>query len=98
MVDSWPTRRDQPVSVALSPAADHLALSVGQRLIVSAVSGRSLDAPLVQLACALSPGLTWSPGGGKLAFRDDDGKARILDLAGSVLVAGGEVRMETLDE
>ena len=35
MADSWPTRRDQPVSVALSPAGDRLALSVGQRLSVS---------------------------------------------------------------
>ncbi len=38
MVDSWPTRRDQPVSVALSPAGDRLALSVGQRLSVSDIA------------------------------------------------------------
>ena len=32
--DSWHDRRDQPVSVALSPVGDRLALSVGQRLSV----------------------------------------------------------------
>src|SRR5215831_14778488 len=82
VVDSWPTRRNQPVSVALSPTADRLALSVGQRLDVSAVSGHVLGAPALQLACALAPGLAWSPGGDKLAFRDDQGKGQLLDLSG----------------
>jgi GTPase SAR1 family protein len=99
IADSWPTRRDQPVSVAMSPTADRLALSVGQKLTVWPVSGCSLGAPLRQLACALTPGLTWSPLGDKLAFRDDDGKARLLHLAGldpSGLDAGGQANMETL--
>jgi GTPase SAR1 family protein len=95
IADSWPTRRDQPVSVAMSPTADRLALSVGQRLTVSPISGCSLGAPLVQLACALTPGLTWSPLGDKLAFRDDDGKARILDF--SALNAGGQFHMDALE-
>jgi GTPase SAR1 family protein len=95
VADSWPTRRDQPVSVALSPAADRLALSVGQRLNISAIHGRSSSEPLLQLACALAPGLAWSPDGSRLAFRDDDGKGRLLDLSGQVS-AGGEPWMETL--
>jgi GTPase SAR1 family protein len=94
--DSWPTRRDQPVSVALSPAADHLALSVGQRLVVSPVSGLSVGLPVLHVTCALTPGLTWSPSGDKLAFRDDDGKGRLLDLSDLPSAAGGEVRLETL--
>jgi GTPase SAR1 family protein/nucleotide-binding universal stress UspA family protein len=96
VADSWPTRRDQPVSVALSPAADRLALSVGQRLNVSVISDHSRGAPPLQLACALAPGLTWSPGGGKLAFRDDDGQGRLLDLSGPFPADGAEPRMETL--
>jgi GTPase SAR1 family protein len=94
-VASWPTRRNQPVSVALSPTADRLALSVGQRLDVSAVSGHALGAPPLQLACALAPGLAWSPGGDKLAFRDEHGKGQLLDLSGPVLAASGEVRTVT---
>jgi len=81
VADSWPTRRDQPVSVALSPTAELLALSVGQRLSVSVISGGSRGEPLLQLACALAPGLTWSPSGDKLAFRDEDGKGWLLDLS-----------------
>jgi GTPase SAR1 family protein len=96
VADSWPTRRDQPVSVALSPTADRLALSVGQRLSVSMISDRSRSEPLLQLACALAPGLTWSPSGDKLAFRDDDGKGRLLDLSGQVVAVDSEDRMETL--
>jgi WD40 repeat protein len=82
VADSWPTRRGQPVSVALSPTRNRLALSVGQRLSISATSGRSCSGPLFQLACALAPGLTWSPDGDKLAYRDEDGKGRVLDLSG----------------
>jgi small GTP-binding protein len=92
---SWPDRRDQPVSLALSPAADRLALAVGQRLSVSSMSEDSRGEPL-QLACALTPGLTWSPGGDKLAFRDDDGKGQVLDLSGRIPAVGEEARMETL--
>lgn len=78
---SWPTRRDQQVSVALSPAADRLALSIGQRLSIAAITGNSLGVPLAQLTCALAPGLAWSPDGRRLAFRDDRGRGRLLDLS-----------------
>jgi WD40 repeat protein len=84
VADSWPTRRGQPVSVALSPPGDRLAWSVGQTLSVSAISDRSCSAPLLQYACALAPGLTWSPGGDKLAYRADDGQGRLLDLSGPI--------------
>jgi GTPase SAR1 family protein/WD40 repeat protein len=91
VADSWPTRRGQPVSVALSPAGDRLALSVGQKLSVSALSDRSCSAPLLQLACALAPGLTWSPGGEKLAYRDEDGQGRLVDLSGRIPANGESV-------
>lgn len=94
VADSWPTRRGQPVSVALSPTADRLALSVGQRLNVSVISDHSCGEPFVQLACALAPGLTWSPSGDKLAFRDDDGKGRVLDLSDQA--PGNGAKIETL--
>jgi GTPase SAR1 family protein len=97
VADSWPTKRGQPVSVALSPTADRLALSVGQRLSVSAISDRrSCGEPLYQLACALAPGLAWSSAGDKLAFRDDDGQCRVLDLSGEVPVVDGQVQTEVL--
>ena len=96
VADKWPTRRGQPVSVALSPAGDRLALSVGQRLSVSAISDRSCSEPLLQRACALAPGLTWSPGGGKLAYRDDDGKGRLLDLSGQIPTDGEADQAKTL--
>ncbi len=97
VADSWPTKRGQPVSVALSPTADRLALSVGQRLSVSAISDRQTRGePLYQLACALAPGLAWSPAGDKLAFRDVDGRCRVLSLAGEVPVVDGEVQTELL--
>ena len=80
VADSWPARRDQPVSVALSPAGDRLALSVGQRLSVSDIDRRLPRRAAAPAACALAPGLTWSPGGDKLAFRDDDGQGRVVDL------------------
>lgn len=83
MADTWPTRRDQPVSVALSPAGNRLALSVGQRLSVSDISDGARLAPRLQVACAPAPGLTWSPGGDRLAFRDDDGQGRIAELSGA---------------
>ncbi len=97
MADKWPTKRGQPVSVALSPTADRLALSVGQRLSVSPISDRqSCGAPLYQLACALAPGLAWSPAGDKLAFRDADGRGRVLDLSGEVPAVEGEIQTELL--
>lgn len=87
-------RTNQPVSIVLSPTADRLAVSVGERLHVSAVSGRSVGAPQLQLPCALTPGLAWSPGGDKLAFRDDDGRGRLLDLSGPFHAVDGKVRTE----
>jgi GTPase SAR1 family protein len=96
MVDSWPTRRDQPVSVALSPAGDRLALSVGHRLSVSDIIDGSRVEPRLQMACALAPGLTWSPGGDKLAFRDDGGQGRLVDLSGPLSTPEAETRMMAL--
>ena len=75
VADAWPTRRDQPVSVAFSPAGNQLALSVGQRLSVSDITDGSRVQSRLQMACALAPGLTWSPDGDRLAFRDDAGQA-----------------------
>jgi GTPase SAR1 family protein len=84
LADSWPSRRDQPVSVALSPASNRLALSIGQRLSVSDITHDFRLNPRLQLACALAPGLTWSQDGSKLAFRDDAGIGRLVDLPGSM--------------
>src|SRR6185312_5074305 len=78
IANSWPTRRDQPVSIALPPTGDRMALAVGQRLTVSAISADSPGGLAIQLPCALTPSLTWSPGGNQLAFRDEDGKGRLL--------------------
>jgi GTPase SAR1 family protein len=89
IADSWPTRRDQPsVSVALSPAGDRLALSVGQRLTVSDIDGGSRLTPRFHLSCALAPGLAWSSTGDSLAFRDDDGQRRLVDLPRPAPAAG----------
>jgi GTPase SAR1 family protein len=96
VADKWPTRRGQPVSVALSPAGDRLALSVGQRLSVSTISDRSCSAPLLHRACALAPGLTWSPGGDKLAYRDDDGQGQLLDLSAQIPADGEAAQAEAL--
>jgi GTPase SAR1 family protein len=76
--------------------ADRLALSVGQRLLISDITSRSLGSPLASLPCAVSPNLMWSPIGDKLAFRDDGGKARVLDLSSPLPGAVGEYRTETL--
>jgi GTPase SAR1 family protein len=84
LADSWPSRRDQPVSVALSPASNRLALSIGQRLSVSDITHDFRLNQRLQLACALAPGLTWSQDGTKLAFRDDAGIGRLVDLPGSM--------------
>lgn len=91
---AWPERVGQPVSLAVSPAADRLAVLVGQRLVVSQVAGSSLGDPLIQLACAPFPALAWSPDGGSLAFTDDDGRGRVLDLSGSFPVVGEAVPAE----
>jgi GTPase SAR1 family protein/nucleotide-binding universal stress UspA family protein len=88
VAESWPGGGEQ-VSVALSPTGDRVALSVGQRLSVFARAGQRL----LQVPCALSPGLAWSPRGDILGYRDDDGKGRLLDLAGAT---AAEVRPETL--
>lgn len=96
VADAWPTRRDQPVSVALSPAGDRLALSVGQRLSVSDINSGSRLQSRLQASCALSPGLTWSPDGDKLAFRDDALQGRLVDLSGPVSPPGTEIRMRAL--
>jgi GTPase SAR1 family protein/transcriptional regulator with XRE-family HTH domain/nucleotide-binding universal stress UspA family protein len=96
VADSWPDRRGHPVSLALSPTADRVAMSVGQRLTVATISGRALGKPLYRMACALAPGLAWSSAGDKLAFRDNDGRCRVLDLAGQVPVVDGEVQTQML--
>jgi small GTP-binding protein len=90
-----PARGDQQVSVALAPTADKLAWSMGQRLSVLPVAGRSLGDPLLQLACSATPALTWSPGGDRLAYRDDEGKGRVVDVSGRA-PAGAETRTEAL--
>ena len=82
------------MSVALSPAGDRLALSVGQRLSILDVT-RSSRVVHIPVTCALAPGLAWSPGGDKLAFRDDDGHGRVADLSGPSSSAEAEPR--TLD-
>lgn len=52
IADSWPTRRDQPVSVVMSPAADRLALSVGQKLTIRPISGCSRGTAAAAPLCA----------------------------------------------
>jgi GTPase SAR1 family protein len=92
----WSARRDQLISVALSPAGDRLAHSVGPRLGISGIGDGSRAEYRVPVACALSPGLTWSPDGAKLAFRDDGGHGRVVDLPGSLSVAGTQARIPFL--
>ena len=94
--ESWPTRRDQPVSVALSPVGDRLALSVGQRIRILGLSDDPRAVQQLKQTCALAPGLTWSPGGDRLAFRDDDGQGRVIDLSGHVSFQEAERRMLAL--
>ena len=96
VVDAWPTHRNQPVSVALSPGGDRLALSVGQRLSVLDITAGPRAAPQFQVACALAPALTWSPGGHKLAFRDEGGQGRLVELSGPVPASGMEARIAAL--
>lgn len=89
----WPARRDEPVSVALSPAGGRLAIAVGQRIRILGTGDDPRAARQLRQACALAPGLTWSPDGDKLAFRDDDGQGRVIDLSGGVSFAEEECRM-----
>jgi GTPase SAR1 family protein/nucleotide-binding universal stress UspA family protein len=60
---------------------DRLALSVGQRLSVLDITGSSPVPLRPPMPCAPASGLTWSPDGDKLAFRDDDGQGRFVDLS-----------------
>jgi GTPase SAR1 family protein len=83
-VESWPTRRDEPVNVALSPAGDRLALSVGHRIRLLNIAAGDSPATSVPVACSLAPGLAWSPDGGRLAFRDESGHGRVADVSGRV--------------
>ena len=94
--DSWPTRRDQPVSVALSPAGDRLALSVGQRIKILGVGDDPRVARQLRQSCSLAPGLAWSPGGDQLAFRDDDGHGRVIDLSAGLSLPEAEHQMQAL--
>jgi len=94
--DSWPTRGDQPISVALAPAGDRLALSIGQRIRILGTGDAPTAAWQLKQACAPAPALTWSPDGVKLAFRDEHGRGRVIDLAGHVSVQEAERRMLAL--
>ena len=82
--------------MALSPAGDRLALSIGQRIRILSIGDDGSTAQQLKQTCALAPGLTWSPGGDKLAFRDDDGQGRVVDLSGQVSLQAAERRMLTL--
>ncbi|HUB38579.1 MAG TPA: TIR domain-containing protein [Streptosporangiaceae bacterium] len=82
VVGSWPARRNQPVSVALSPQGDRLALSAGQRLSISDITDSARAETLFTAECALAPGLAWSPSGDRLAFRDETGQGRLVELPG----------------
>jgi len=92
----WPARRDQLVSLALSPAGNRLAHSVGPRLGVSDTTDDTRAEYRLPVACALSPALAWSPDGGRLAFRDDGGQGRIVDLSGPLSAAGAQARIPGL--
>jgi len=48
------------------------------------------------MACALAPGLTWSTGGDKLAFRDDDGQGQLALLPGPASAHGAESQVSAL--
>jgi GTPase SAR1 family protein/nucleotide-binding universal stress UspA family protein len=94
--DSWPAPGDQPITVALAPAGDRLALSVGQRIRILGTADGSGAAQQLKQTCAPAPGLTWSPGGDKLAFRDEHGRGRVIDLSGQVSVQEAEREMLAL--
>ncbi len=82
--------------MALSPAGDRLALSVGQRIRILGISDDPRAAQQLKQICALAPGLIWSPNGDKLAFRDDDGQGRVIDLSGRVPFQEAERQMLSL--
>ena len=82
--------------MALSPAGDRLALSVGQRIKILGTGDAPHAARPLKQACAPAPGLTWSPGGEKLAFRDEHGRGRVIDLSGQVAAEEAERRMLAL--
>jgi GTPase SAR1 family protein len=92
----WSARGDRLVSVALSPAGDRLAHSVGPRLSVSGIGEGSRVEYRLPVACAPSPGLTWSPDGARLAFRDDSGHGRVVELPGALSAAGAQARIPSL--
>jgi GTPase SAR1 family protein len=96
IADAWPERPGQRVSVALAPAADRLALSVGQSLCVTEFTGTAPLRPGLQLTCALTPGLAWSAAGDKLAFRDETGHGRLLDLSGPIPGPSAQARLTPL--
>ncbi|MGD0699795.1 MAG: TIR domain-containing protein [Trebonia sp.] len=81
--------------MALSPVGDRLALSVGPRLSVLDITDGSRVTHL-PVACALAPGLAWSPGGDKLAFRDDAGHGRVADLSVRASTQDTESRISAL--
>jgi transcriptional regulator with XRE-family HTH domain len=83
VVGSWSDRRDEPVSVALSPAGDRLALAVGQRLSVSDITDSTRVKTLFTGECALTPRAAWSLGGDRLAYRDETGLGRLVELPAS---------------
>jgi GTPase SAR1 family protein len=95
LVDSWPTRRDQPVSVSLAPTGARVALAVGQRLSILDIDGSRVEPPL-KLDCALAPGLTWSPDGDTLAFRDDNRQGRLVELSGMTSAPGVRTKARSL--
>ena len=82
--------------MALSPVGDRLALFVGQRIRILGISDDPREAQQLKQTCALAPGLTWSPGGDKLAFRDEDGQGRVIDLSGHVSFQDAERRILAL--
>jgi GTPase SAR1 family protein len=82
--------------VALSPAGDRLALSVGERIKILGTGDATRAAQQLKQACAPAPGLAWSPGGDKLAFRDEHGRGRVIDLPGHVSAQETERRMLAL--
>jgi GTPase SAR1 family protein len=69
---------------------------VGKRLNVADITDGALGQPRFQMACASAPALAWSPDGEKLAFRDDAGQGRLVDLSGPVSPAAAEIRVQAL--
>jgi GTPase SAR1 family protein/nucleotide-binding universal stress UspA family protein len=95
-IDSWPDRRDQPVSVALSPSGARLALAVGDRLTLWDIVDGAPAGPPLQLPCGLQAGLAWSPSGDRLAFRGENGKGQVVDLQGQACSPETKPRVSVL--